>query len=168
MWTIEKVKTYVEDMLASQGYKLNFPVTINKRFTTSLGRVSYKVNEDGNVYPYKMEFNKELLEEGTDFDIESTIIHETCHVLAALKTGERQGHNAYFKALCASFGLENEKATCNPEYLKKKPKETDYKYTIKCACGMTKGYRRMCKTLKYIDFYRCSKCGGNLEMVQNF
>ena len=141
-------------------------VSINGRLKTTLGRCKGKyINE---VYtPFAIEFSKQLVETSTEKSILDVIYHECAHAIADIETGERNGHNATFKRVCARIGTDND-GSCTKDLERTVPEDQIYKYFVVCEkCGGTNKYHRAGKVIKNIQFYNC-KCGGKLKVIQNF
>ena len=144
----------------------NITVFINGRLTKTLGRCCYE-RKCGKVTPVRLEFSRQLLETATPQSIDAVILHECAHAIAAIETGESQGHNNYFKSVCARIGTNNDTTTTHVDRTIEENKV--YKYFVNCrCCGKTIGkYQRAGKVVKYPSAYQC-KCGGDLEVIQNF
>ena len=90
--------------------ELDTPITINSRLRTTLGRVCYeRVNNDDEeaILPSKIEFSKNFILNSSDEDIKEVILHEAAHYIATTLTGERHGHDKYFKSICEKIGTAN-------------------------------------------------------------
>ena len=166
--TIEEVRNICAEAFSKEGFDFNaegIEVKFNGRLTRTLGRCSYiRINDV--VLPAKIEISRNLNEYGTREEVEQTILHECGHALAALETGERQGHNSVFKAICGRIG-------CYDAGSKSKVSISDkdelYKYSVFCSNdGFLRGYSRMCSTLKNLSNCYCPKCKQmKLYYVQN-
>lgn len=170
MMSLSEVKNRCVKVFQSAGIDLakyqNIDIAVNARLTRTLGRCCYTRNA-GKVTPSKIEFSKLFLETGTKQTIEDVIKHECAHAIACIETGERQGHNNYFKAVCARVGTDNDQCATQAKF------EVDdtqvYKYFVYCKkCGKLVGkYHRRGKVIQNLPYYTC-KCGGSLELKQNF
>lgn len=166
----EDVVYYVEDAFQKAGYDFgyfNIDVKINSRLTHTLGRcLSRDIN--GVCDPYEIQLSKKLFENGTDESIKNVIYHEAAHAISIIETGEYQGHNAIFKAICHRIGTPFDKMKADVEWIK--DKEELYKYTVYCEkCGkVVKRYNRAGKVVKEPQHYFSKCCNAGLRVVQNF
>ena len=168
MFSLEMIKEELNRLSGMVNDEFDIPVFINSRLTTTLGRVIQEVF-NGYCCSKKMEFSKAFLETSTEASIKSVIAHEWAHYYATKSTGERHGHDLYFKSICARVGCADDKATTEVERIV--DSNPVYKYTVFCPnCNEAIGeYTRMCKTLRNLDDCTCGKCdGGNLYYIQNF
>ena len=146
-------------------------VVINSRLRRSLGRCIYKPVYGGYL-PAKIEISKRMLEQADAAYVEKVICHECAHAIAAFRTGESQGHNAYFKSVCSELGHPEVGMSTIDSF--DDEKEEDGKYSVYCEkCGKIGSYQRMCKTLKLIKLdmglCQCKKCGStNLHYEINY
>ena len=138
---------------------LDTPILINGRLKSTLGRVCYEWVFD-TVIPTKIEFSKHFIESSSDNDVYDVILHEAAHYIATTRTGERHGHDNYFKAICAEIG------TCNDRtFFVEREAASKTKYVVKCGCGFERGYARRGKV---IEQGICPNCGGSLDIEQNW
>lgn len=167
--TIEEVRKICIDAFAKEGFDFNMEgieVKFNGRLTRTLGTCSY-VRVNDVVLPSKIEISRNLNEYGTREEVEQTILHECGHALAALETGEKQGHNGVFRAICERIG-------CHEAGSKSKVSISDkdelYKYTVYCdKCGQVVArYHRAGKIIKNLPRYTHNRCGGKLFVEQNY
>lgn len=138
---------------------LDTPISINGRLSRTLGRVCYEYVYDVLI-PSKIEFSKQFIENSSDEDIHDVILHEAAHYIATTRTGERHGHDNYFKAICAEIGTNN-----NRTFFVEREVAAKTKYTVKCGCGFEHGYSRRGKV---IEQGICPVCGGELDINQNW
>lgn len=162
MYDLDRVKKEFKEACEVMGVKLNIPIYINSRLTTTLGQVVFNGDE-----PLKADFSKLLLETSTDEAIHQVILHEAAHYIAAKLDGVSHGHDAYFKSICAKLGCTNDKTTYKVDRLKGIP--SIYKYDVFCPnCGRIKGYNRKGDILKNLDRCTCRGCGSKgLYYIQN-
>jgi predicted SprT family Zn-dependent metalloprotease len=165
--TVAEITEICQELSDKYDDTFDIPVTINKRFTSTFGRVlSEPIAEDNDYYqPIKLEISASFLQKATYDSIVSVIKHEWAHYYLIKSTGYPHGHDAKFKALCAEIDCEGS-ATYIPE-----TSAPLMKYTVFCrTCNKEVGYySRMCGTLKYLDECFCAKCGEkNLTYIQNF
>ena len=125
MYDIERVTKEFSDTLEKAGCKLDVPVTINGRLTSTLGRVIYRGNN-----PYKVEFSKQFLGTSTDDCIYQVILHEAAHFIAAKRSGVCHHHDGYFKQICAEIGCTNDQTKTHVE--RTVALEKIYKYVVYC------------------------------------
>jgi predicted SprT family Zn-dependent metalloprotease len=169
MMSLAKIKEYCRKAFEKAGYDFNaenIEIRINGRLTRTLGRCFTEIRA-GVAYPTKIEFSRQLLETSVDDSIIAVIEHECCHALVALETGERHGHDAVFKRMCARIGCTNDGTSTHVE--RTVADSEIYKYSVYCdKCGFVAGYNRMCKTLRELDYCTCKQCGGHkLFYIQN-
>lgn len=163
MMTVQMLETRCAEIFN----QVNLPfeginVSINGRLKRTMGRCKYI-----HGVPISLEFSKSMLDIATPDYIDNVIKHECCHAIAAIETGESQGHNAYFKNVCARVGCSFDSTHSE---LSATVEETHfYKYIVYCnECGQAVGkYHRAGNVVKTPERYRC-KCGGSLKVVQNF
>lgn len=158
------VKEILNQLSAEHNDIFDIDVIINKRFTRTLGRVTHSSNK-GIVKATLMELSAQLLEFSTEEEILSVIKHEWAHYYITKITGQNQGHNAQFKALCDSIGCHGTIAINLTE-----GSMPVSKYTVTCAeCGEVIGnYSRKCKTVTQPELYKSNCCNAKLKVVQNF
>lgn len=150
----------------------NIPVEINPRLTATLGRCKFRRDINGKAVPYKIEISKRLVEKATDESVWAVVDHEACHAIAALLTGEQQGHNKIFKNICAHIGTTNDKTHFSPVYKDESSVcgAALYKYSLYCSCcGKLVGVRqRKCKITMNPEYYRTKCCNAVVECEQNY
>ena len=73
MKTLVEVKDICKKIMASQGYNIDLPISINNRFKNTFGRVT--INYLSNEVE-KVEFAAVLLDSDNDAEIMDTIKHE--------------------------------------------------------------------------------------------
>ena len=170
MMTITEIKKYCEDAFNKAGYdfnKFDIEVTINGRLRTTLGRCKYTY-VGGTLVPSKIEISHQLLETSTINTIVNVIYHECAHALITIETGERQGHNKLFKAMCARIGTDND--TCQTEVERTVADEEIFKYFVKCAgCGkVVSKYHRAGKVIKNPEDYTTKCCNAKILVQTNW
>lgn len=166
-WTVQEIKQYLDELAASIGLIYNTPVKINGRLTKTLGRVIAEPAAFDSYKPEVIEFSKQFLETSTDESVRQIIMHEFCHWAVLVETGEVHGHDAVFKAMCRKIGCEANR----PQIKVKRTVSNDklFKYIVKCKdCNNEIHYNRAGKVVKNPEWYWCSKCGGDLEVIQNW
>ena len=168
-WTVERIVEVCKRECQKLNVEFDIPVKINGRLTSTFGRVCYYPRSaNGVVRPKVLEISKELIETATDESIEAVIAHECAHYLLTVKSGERHGHDKYFKQVCAAIGCKNDKATTDVDRIVAKTKI--YKYSLNCPnCGNIGNYHRRVQAVQHPELYYCKKCGSeNLFIEQNF
>ena len=167
-YTIEEVKDIFEEVCKKANVPVICPIVENGRLTRCLGRVKYTTDIYEGTVPIKVEFSKSFLAHGTKESITDVVLHEAAHYITTMRTGERHGHDKIFKQTCKEIGTTCDKVSTDAQL--EVPEETHYKYIIYCpTCKKMVGYKnRRCKTIDNIEYYSCTTCGGNLEVIQNW
>ena len=170
MMTINEIKKYCEDAFNKAGYDFNYfdiKISINGRLRTTLGRCKYTW-ADETLIPSEIEISRQLLETATSQAIVDVILHECAHALVTIETGERQGHNKLFKAMCARIGTNND--TCKTAVERTVEDKEIFKYFVRCAgCGqVVSKYHRAGKIIKEIDNYYSKCCNAKLIIETNW
>ena len=166
-WTVQEIKQYLDELAASIDLVYNTPIKINGRLTKTLGRVIAEPAAFDSYKPEVIEFSKQFLETSTDESVRQTIMHEFCHWAVLIETGEVHGHDAVFKAMCRKIGCEANRPQIKVERTVSDDKL--FKYTVRCdECGNEIHYNRAGKVVKNPEWYGCGKCGGDLEVIQNW
>lgn len=165
---ITKVREICYTKAREFGYNLYCPVLENKRFSKTLGRVTW--DEEGELE--KIEFSTLLLTSATDEAIMNTILHELAHAFVYLETGEIHGHDAEFRSMCHRLGTIDDRAHSKSFTLKDgiEQPQTLYKYSIYCPkCGKLIGHRsRKCKIITNPEQYFSKCCYATPSIVQNY
>ena len=167
MMTIDELKTECSKVFSFVGLEFKgIDIKINGRLTRTHGRCMYQVLR-GKVTPIRIEFSRQLLETATPHSILEVLKHECAHAIACIETGEKQGHNAYFKSVCHRIGAEYD--TCSSSVERTVEDNQIYKYTVICkdCCKILARYHRAGKIVQHPENYHC-KCGGRISVVQNF
>lgn len=164
-YNLDKVKQEIYNILENQGVDIRPPVKINNRLTKTLARVCYQPG------PYldidKVEISQQFLDTSTDESIRQVLLHECCHILVAIETGVVHHHDATFKAMCRRIGCKADRPQTKVERTVSDDKL--FKYIVKCKdCDNEMHYNRAGKVVKHPDWYGCGKCGGELEVIQNW
>lgn len=164
--TIEQVATFMQEVARNKmNMEIDVPILVNSRLTRTLGRVTHqRVNYA--YKPIKIEFSKQLLETGTDESIYQVALHELAHYIATRRSGENEGHNAYFKSICAEIGCYEDKTQTKVE----RTVEVAAKYDIFCSCcGKKIGERsRACAITKDQTGYTSKCCNSKIHVIQNY
>ena len=146
-----KIETVVDSILSAKNIKVDFPIIVNNRLSSTLARVVYINNKVD-----RLEYNKLLVRNASnEAEVIDIIKHECAHIIAFKRTGKRQGHNEYFKKICKEIGCEE-----NSE----RTKQTSFrhKYEFICPTCNTVVYatERKNKIFRKImeGLCMCSKC----------
>lgn len=166
-WTIQEIEEYLSELAASIDLEFNTPIKINGRLTKTLGRVIAEPAMFDSYKPEKIEFSRQFLETSTDESVRQTIMHEFAHWAVLVETGQPHGHDAIFKAMCRKIGCQADRPQTHVERIVSDDKI--FKYIVKCdECGNEVHYNRAGKVVKQPWAYSCGKCGGELEVIQNW
>lgn len=162
MYTLDQIQTEFKNVVEQAGCTLTTPILINGRLTRTLGRVVYNYNT-----PTKVEFSRQFLDTSNDESIHQVILHEAAHYIAVKRSGQRHGHDEYFKRICAEIGCSNDKTTSHVERIVSPEKV--FKYAIYCPnCGFIAGRHKWCSVLDNLEYCVCNKCGSEeLSYVVN-
>ena len=163
---LTKTCSKVFNMVGLNFEDYNIEVGINGRLTKTLGRCMYIKRVD-EIKPYRIEFSKQFLETSTPTCILDVIKHECAHAIATIKTGEKHGHDAYFKSVCAKVGTTNDGVTTDAE--RTVADDKIFKYFVICEnCGKVCGkYHKAGKVIQHPEFYTC-ECGGKINVKKNW
>lgn len=174
MLSLTRIKKECNIAFRIAGYNFddfNIKVSINSRLKSTLGRCRYRKNTlTGEVTPTEIQISQLFLSSTVDNDVIDIIRHECAHALCCIETGDRQGHNNYFKNMCNRIHCNHYHATADDIKRTIDDKEL-YKYFIKCPhCDkIISKYHRAGKVIKNIDYYYCKDCGKyDLIVIQNF
>ena len=163
----KEITILCQEICTKVGYDFTIPVKINKRLTSTLGRVSW-IKTNGFVRSTLMEFSYKFLCTATIDSIQDVIAHECAHYLVIAETHENHGHDTIFKEMCAKINCINDGAICHS--LSRTVPETEiYKYFAICDdCKKIVGkYYRAGKVVQHPEHFNC-KCGGNIHIIKNF
>ena len=150
-----KIEAVVDSILSAKNIKVDFPIIVNNRLSRTLARVVYINNKVD-----RLEYNK-ILARNTcnEAEVIDIIKHECAHIIAFKRTGERQGHNEYFRKVCKEIGCGNLESAVQTNFR--------YKYEFICPTCDTVVYatERKSKTFRKImeGLCMCSKCGTNSD-----
>lgn len=166
-WTVQEIEDYLNELAENIHLNFDTPVKINSRLTRTLGRVVAEPWRRGSYKPEKIEFSKQFLETSTDESVRQVIMHEFAHWAVLVETGKVHGHDAIFKAMCRKIGCEADRPQTKVE--RTVSDDRLFKYTVKCKdCDNKMHYNRAGQTVKHPDWFECGKCGGTLEVIQNW
>lgn len=145
-----KIETVVDSILSAKNIKVDFPIVVNNRLSSTLARVVYKNNKIDCL-----EYNKILVRNSSnESEIIDIIKHECAHIIAFKRTGQRQGHNEYFRKVCKEIGCESSG----------RARQTSFRYKYEFICptcnrvvyGTERKDKRFKNTLE--GYYMCNKC----------
>lgn len=145
-----KIETVVDSILSAKNIKVDFPIIVNNRLSSTLARVVYKNNKID-----RLEYNKMLVRStSNEAEVIDIIKHECAHIIAFKRTGQRQGHNEYFRKVCKEIGCESSG----------RARQTSFRYKYEFICptcnrvvyGTERKDKRFKNTLE--GYYMCNKC----------
>ena len=141
--TIKEIRELVDSTLEAKGFKRNFPVRLNSRFSRTYGAVRLRDNKI-----YAMEFSSKFVSQAPDDVMRETVLHECAHAIVDLRyPNESHMHDAVFNAVCAELGIAGRSYT--PFIMKRK-------YNIYCPnCGLVASYDRKTKMVDYVKEGKC-------------
>lgn len=172
--TTAMLQKMVNEALEKGHCGVSCPVSINNRLSCTLGRAIFQ-RRCGRWINVRIEFSGDMIRRATEDSIKEVLLHECAHVIANYRTGNDEGHNATFKAVCHEIGTYNDKTYTKVEY-KEGPEKpvlkafSPYRYEILCQkCGVIGRFARACKTTKNIERYHCT-CGDPrpLKVITNW
>ena len=141
--TIKEIEKLVDTTLESKGFKRDFPVRLNNRFSRAYGAVRLR-----NRKIYAMEFSTNFVAQAPDDIMRETVLHECAHVIVDLRyPNESHNHDAIFNAACVELGINGGAKT---DFIIKR------KYNVYCPnCGLVASY---CKKSKMVSYVKEGKC----------
>lgn len=101
-YRLAEVREFAKEAMA------RFPELKEWRFGW-MGRVSVRVFGRCIYAPKEIILNPDYVRQAPKELVENTVLHEIAHALAYERTGESQGHNAYWKAVCVEIGARPER-----------------------------------------------------------
>ena len=137
---------------------------INYRFKKTWGRCSYV---DRKKKTYMIEISDKLLQDEIDDNAtKTTIIHEILH-----SCEKCMNHGPEWKKLAElvnkNYPQYNIKRTTSSSEKGIELNPDNFKYVLECnGCKKLIGYHRMCKIIKYSDYFKCAKCGGKFVLIK--
>lgn len=148
-----KIEAVVDSILSAKNIKVDFPIIVNNRLSSTLARVVYINNKVD-----RLEYNKMLVRNtSNEAEVIDIIKHECAHIIAFKRTGQRQGHNEYFKKVCKEIGCEGAG----------RARQTNFRFKYEFICPtcnrVVYATERKSKTFKNVieGLCRCSKCKTN-------
>ena len=167
MWTVQEIREILNELATSINLVYDTPIKINGRLTKTLGRVIAEPAAFDSYKPEVIEFSKQFLETSTDESVRQVIMHEFCHWAVLVETGKIHHHDAVFKAMCRRIGCDFNRPQTKVERIVSDDKL--FKYIVKCKdCDNEMHYNKAGKVVKNPEWYGCGKCGGELEVIQNW
>ena len=155
MMTIKEIRELVDNTLETKGFKRNFPVRLNSRFSRTYGAVRLRGNKI-----YAMEFSSKFVAQAPDDVMRETVLHECAHAIVDLRyPNELHMHDDVFNAVCAELGIVGRSHT--PFIIK-------LKYNIYCPnCGFVASYDRKTKMVSYVKEGKCicRKCEAVVRLA---
>ena len=141
--TIKEIKELVDNTLEAKGFKRNFPVRLNSRFSRTYGAVRLRNNKI-----YAMEFNSKFVAQAPDNVMRETVLHECAHAIVDLRyPNEFHMHDDVFNITCEELGIVGRPYT--PFIIKRK-------YNVYCPnCGLVASYDRKTKMVDYVKEGKC-------------
>ena len=141
--TIKEIRKLVDNTLEAKGFKRNFPVRLNSRFSRTYGAVRLRNNKI-----YAMEFSSKFVAQAPDDVMRETVLHECAHAIVDLRyPNELHMHDDVFNDTCAELGIVGRPYT--PFIIKRK-------YNVYCPnCGLVASYDRKTKMVDYVKEGKC-------------
>ena len=153
--TIKEIEKLVDTTLEARGFKRNFPVRLNNRFSRTYGAVRLC---NGKIYA--MEFSSNFVAQASNDIMRETVLHECAHVIVDLRyPNEFHNHDAVFNAACAELGIDCGATT---DFIIKR------KYNVYCPnCGLVASYSRKTKMVSYVEEGKCvcRKCKAVVRLA---
>ena len=153
--TIKEIEKLVDTTLESKGFKRDFPVRLNNRFSRVYGAVRLR-----NRKIYAMEFSTNFVAQAPDDIMRETVLHECAHVIVDLRyPNESHNHDAVFNAACVELGINGGAKT---DFIVKR------KYNVYCPnCGLVASYYKKSKMVSYVEEGRCvcRKCKAVVRLA---
>ena len=153
--TIKEIEKLVDTTLESKGFKRDFPVRLNNRFSRTYGAVRLR-----NKKIYAMEFSTNFVAQAPDNIIHETVLHECAHAIVDLRyPNEFHMHDSIFNAACAELGIDGGATT---DFIIKR------KYNVYCPnCGLVASYSRKTKMVSYVEEGKCvcRKCKAVVRLT---
>ena len=136
-------------------------VTINTRAKKRWGQC----RQHGSTYSINISVRL-LQDDVSDIATKNTIIHEILHTCEG-----GMCHTGEWKRLANlvndCYSCYNIKTKTSSKEKGIEPEPIEYKYELRCKkCGKVYRHQRMCKSVKYPEWYRCGVCGGDLERIK--
>ena len=99
--TSKEVEKLVDIALEAKGFKRDFPVRVNNRFSRTYGAVRLY---DRKIYA--MEFSSNFVAQAPDDIMRETVLHECAHVIVDLRyPNEFHNHDAVFNESCEELDI---------------------------------------------------------------
>ena len=153
--TIKEIRELVDSTLETKGFKRDFPVRLNSRFSRTYGAVRLRDNKI-----YAMEFSLKFVSQAPDDVMRETVLHECAHAIVDLRyPNESHMHDDVFNAVCAELGIVGRPYT---SFIIKR------KYNVYCPnCGLIASYDRKTKMIDYVKEGKCvcRKCDAVVRLA---
>ena len=153
--TIKEIEKLVDTTLEAKGFKRDFPVRLNNRFSRVYGAVRLR---DRKIYA--MEFNSNFVAQAPDEVMRKVVLHECAHAIVDLRyPNEFHNHDTVFNAACAELGIDSSTTT---NFIIKR------KYNVYCPnCGLVASYSRKTKMVSYVEEGQCvcRKCKAVVRLA---
>lgn len=153
--TIKEIEKLVDTTLEAKGFKRNFPVRLNNRFSRVYGAVRLR---DRKIYA--MEFNSKFVAQAPDEVMRKVVLHECAHAIVDLRyPNEFHNHDAVFNAVCVELDIDSSTTT---NFIIKR------KYNVYCPnCGLVASYSRKTKMVSYVEEGKCvcRKCKAVVRLA---
>lgn len=153
--TIKEIEKLVDTTLESKGFKRDFPVRLNNRFSRVYGAVRLR---DRKIYA--MEFSSNFVAQAPDDIMRETVLHECAHAIVDLRyPNEYHNHDGVFNAACVELGINGGAKT---DFIIKR------KYNVYCPnCGLVASYGKKSKMVSYVQEGRCvcRKCKAVVRLA---
>lgn len=155
MMTIKEIRELVDNTLEAKGFKREFPVRLNNRFSRVYGAVRLR-----NRKIYAMEFSSKFVAQAPDDVMRETVLHECAHAIVDLRyPNEFHMHDDVFNITCAELGIVGRPYT--PFIIKRK-------YNVYCPnCGLVASYDRKTKMVRLVEKGQCicTECGAVVRLA---
>ena len=141
--TIKEIEKMVDNTLEAKGFKRDFPVRLNGRFSRTYGAVRLRGNKI-----YAMEFSSKFVAQAPDEIMRETVLHECAHAIVDLRyPNEFHNHDNVFNAVCAELGIVGRSYT---SFIIKR------KYNVYCPnCGLVASYDRKTEMVRCVEKGQC-------------
>ena len=153
--TIKEIRELVDNTLEAKGFKRNFPVRLNNRFSRTYGAVRLR---DRKIRI--MEFNAKFVAQAPDDVMREAVLHECAHAIVDLRyPNEFHMHDDVFNDICAELGIVGR--SYSPFIIKRK-------YNVYCPnCGLVASYDRKTKMVDYVKEGKCvcRKCEAVVRLA---
>lgn len=148
---LEEIKNYTNEFLQeAYGMKLDIPMKINGRFSSTLGRFTYNKK---SKKPVSIEISKNYLKNGSLKDIKSTLRHEAIHYALFVQGRKHRDREEDFEN---ELKKHNSHSTGTVRY-----KSKQLKVTHECECG-----NQWIRQRAMSSYYVCASCKTAIKEVK--